>query len=180
MPAADPLAAIIVMGVSGSGKTTIAEALATRTGFACEDADSFHPKTNIAKMQAGFPLTDEDRWPWLRAIAKAIDQAAATHRPVVMACSALKRTYRDVLVHDRKDVRIVYLKGTRDLIANRLARRRDHFMPSSLLDSQFAVLEEPFPDERAVTIDIDASVENIVTAIVDTLSLRTPTQVPSR
>ncbi len=163
--------AIILMGVSGSGKSTVAEALARRTGFAVEDADAFHPQANIDKMHAGIPLTDDDRWPWLRAIAAAIDRNAETGWPVIIACSALKRAYRDVLVHGRDDVRIVYLKGSRDLIARRLAARRDHFMPPSLLDSQFATLEEPAPDEPVMAVDIDADIDTIVTAIIVRLAL---------
>lgn len=174
----DPLAAIILMGVSGSGKSTVAAALAQRTGLTCADADSFHPAANIARMSAGIPLTDDDRWPWLRAIAAAIDSHAShAAAPLIIACSALKRTYRDILVHGRSDVRIVYLKGTRELIASRLAARHDHFMPPSLLDSQFAALEEPGPDEPVITIAVDANVDTIVAAIIDDLGL--PARAPS-
>lgn len=171
MQARDNISAIIVMGVSGSGKTTIAEALAERLGFACEDADTYHPASNVAKMHSGIPLTDEDRWPWLRAIAQAIDRKAEASTPVVIACSALKRAYREILAHGREDVRIVYLKGSRDLIARRLALRTDHFMPASLLDSQFATIEEPLPAERVMTVDIDASVDEIVAQIVRQLGV---------
>ncbi|MGO4711219.1 gluconokinase [Bradyrhizobium sp. 2TAF24] len=167
----DTLAAIILMGVSGSGKSTVASALAQRTGLTCADADSFHPQANITKMHAGIPLTDEDRWPWLRAIAAAIDHHAAADGPLIIACSALKRAYRDLLVHGRRDVRIVYLRGSQALIAGRLAARRDHFMPSSLLDSQFATLEEPTSDEPAITVGIDASVETVVDDIIRRLDL---------
>ncbi|WP_315838123.1 gluconokinase [Bradyrhizobium prioriisuperbiae] len=172
--------AIILMGVSGSGKSTVAEALARRTGFAIEDADAFHPQANIDKMHAGTPLTDDDRWPWLRAIADAIDRKAETGWPVIIACSALKRSYRDVLVHGRSDVQIVYLRGTRNLIAARLAGRHGHFMPASLLDSQLAALEEPTPDEPVVTVDIDADVEIIVTNIIDRLALANAIKERSR
>lgn len=166
------LAAIVLMGVSGSGKSTVAAALAERTGLACADADSFHPAANIAKMKAGTPLTDEDRWPWLQAIATAIDNHAShAAAPLIIACSALKRAYRDILVHRRSDVRIVYLKGSRTLIAERLAARRGHFMPPSLLDSQFATLEEPDPDEPVVTIAIDPSIDTIVAEIIGRLHL---------
>jgi gluconokinase len=171
MQAPPDISAIIVMGVSGSGKTTIASALAERIGFDCEDGDSYHPASNVEKMHAGTPLTDDDRWPWLKAIADDIDRRADTGHPFVVSCSALKRAYRDVLVHGRSDVRLVYLKGTRELIAERLALRKDHFMPASLLDSQFATIEEPTPDEHVIVVDIDASVDQIVAAIVDRLNI---------
>src|SRR6266480_2377405 len=128
--------ALVVMGVSGSGKSTIADHLARRLGWRYEDGDRFHPTSNVAKMSAGHPLTDEDRWPWLQAIADEIDRLAAAGERAVIACSALKRAYRDVLVHGREDVRIVFLDGTRDLIAARLAARQGHFMPPGLLASQ--------------------------------------------
>ncbi len=171
MQAPPDISAIIVMGVSGSGKSTIASALASRIGFACEDGDPYHPASNVAKMHAGTPLTDDDRWPWLRAIANDIDRRASTGHPFVVSCSALKRAYRDVLVHGRPDVRVVYLKGTRELIAERLALRKDHFMPASLLDSQFATIEEPAPDENVVVVDINATVDRIVAAIVNQLQI---------
>jgi gluconokinase len=163
--------ALVVMGVSGSGKTTIAEALAKRIGWRFEDGDKFHPASNIAKMSAGIPLTDEDRWPWLQAIADEIDRLCGKSQRTVVACSALKRIYRNVLVHGRDDVRIILLDGTQQLIAGRLAARRGHFMPPGLLDSQFATLERPADDERAVTVSIDATVEAIVDDIVDQLKL---------
>ena len=158
--------ALVVMGVSSSGKSTIAEKLADRLGWQFEDGDSFHPASNVAKMSAGQPLTDEDRWPWLHAIADAIDKVADSGGRVVVACSALKRTYRDVLVHGRDDVRIVYLDGSRELIAERMAKRKNHFMPSGLLDSQFATLEVPGTDEKPITVSIDASADEIVDSIV--------------
>ena len=163
--------ALVVMGVSGSGKSTIAEKLAERLGFDFEDGDKFHPASNVAKMKAGHPLTDEDRWPWLQAIADEIDRVCGVGRHAVIACSALKRAYRDVLVHGRNDVRIVYLEGTEPLIASRLASRKGHFMPSGLLASQFATLEPPEPDENPVTVSIDAPVETIVDDIVRQLRL---------
>lgn len=166
--------AIIVMGVSGSGKSTIGDALAIRLGWAYEDGDAYHPPGNVAKMHAGHPLTDDDRWPWLRAIAEAIDQHIVTGRPIVIACSALKRAYRDILVHGRDDIRIVYLKGSRELIARRLKARKGHFMPPGLLDSQFATLEEPVADEHVMVIDIDTSVEAIVDEITRRLASPSP------
>src|SRR5205823_11723772 len=154
------------MGVSGSGKSTIGEQLAKRLSWSYEDGDKFHPPANVAKMSAGHPLTDEDRWPWLQAIADEIDRLAAAGERAVIACSALKRAYRDVLVHGRDDVRIVYLDGTQQLIAGRLAARKGHFMPPTLLESQFKTLEPPAPDERPLTVSIDASVETIVADIL--------------
>ena len=161
-----PPCALIVMGVSGSGKSTIADQLAKRLGWRYEDGDRFHPPSNIAKMSAGQPLTDEDRWPWLQAIADEIGRVCETGEHVVIACSALKRTYRDVLVHGRDDVRIIYLKGTQDLIASRLSSRKDHFMPPGLLASQFKTLEPPGGNENPVIVSIDASVDAIVDDIV--------------
>jgi gluconokinase len=159
------------MGVSGSGKSTIAEALAARLGWRFEDGDGFHPPANVAKMSAGEPLTDEDRWPWLQAIADEIDRLSAAGQRAVVACSALKRVYRDILVHGRDDIRIVFLNGTQDLIADRLAARKGHFMPPGLLVSQFRTLQPPQPDERPITVSIDAPVEAIVDDIVRQLKV---------
>jgi gluconokinase len=167
MPATPPL--IVVMGVSGSGKTTIGQLLASRLGVPFEDADSLHPAANVAKMAAGHPLTDADRRPWLASVGRAMAGAASTG--MVMACSALKRAYRDILVHGRNDVRIVYLNGTQDLIASRLALRKDHFMPPGLLASQFKTLEPPDQSEHPVTVPIDAAVAAIVDDIVRQLGL---------
>jgi gluconokinase len=163
--------ALVVMGVSGSGKSTIADALAKRLGWRCEDGDKFHPASNVAKMSAGHPLTDEDRRPWLQAIADEIDRACAKGERVVVACSALKRAYRDILVHGRNDVRFVFLDGTEALIAGRLAARKGHFMPPGLLTSQFKTLEPPAVDERPLTVSIDATVETIVNDIIGQLKL---------
>ena len=158
--------ALIVMGVSGSGKSTIASALAERLGWTFEDGDRFHPASNVAKMSAGHPLTDEDRRPWLQAIADEIGRVCRAGGHLVVACSALKRAYRDVLVGARTDVRFVFLDGSPALIADRLARRKGHFMPPGLLDSQFRTLEPPQADEQAITAPIDAPVETIVDNIV--------------
>lgn len=172
--AIEPPCALVVMGVSGSGKSTIAEHLAARIGWHYVDGDLFHPPANVAKMSAGHPLTDEDRWPWLRAIAAEIDRLAAAGARAVVACSALKRAYRDILVHGRDDVRIVFLNGTKDLIAQRLAARKGHFMPPGLLDSQFKTLDPPQAGERPITVSIDASVDGIVDDIVRQLELVAP------
>ena len=163
--------ALVVMGVSGSGKSTISESLAARLGWVYEDGDRFHPSSNVAKMSAGHPLTDEDRWPWLQAIADEIDRLSASGGRAVVACSALKRAYRDILVHERNDVRIVFLNGTQDLIAARLAARKGHFMPPGLLTSQFKTLEPPQPTERPITVSIDAPVEAIVDDIIRQLKV---------
>ena len=166
--------ALIVMGVSGAGKSTVGEALAARLGWRYEDGDRFHPESNVAKMRAGHPLTDEDRWPWLRAIADEIDRVCAAGGHVIIACSALRRAYRDVLTHGRKDVRLVYLDGTEPLIGDRLSHRKGHFMPPGLLASQFATLEPPGADEHAVRVSIDAPVEFIVDDVLNQLGLGRP------
>jgi carbohydrate kinase (thermoresistant glucokinase family) len=158
--------ALIVMGVSGSGKTTVGEGLASRLGWRYADADQFHPASNIAKMSAGHALTDEDRWPWLTAIAAEIDRVRAAGDHLVVGCSALKRAYRDVLVHGRDDVRLVYLEGTQALIADRLNKRKRHFMPPGLLTSQFKTLEPPTPDERPIKVSIEATADAIVDDIL--------------
>jgi carbohydrate kinase (thermoresistant glucokinase family) len=164
-PAAKP-SVIVVMGVSGSGKSTIAAMLAHRLHWIYEDADWFHPSANIEKMHAGVPLTDEDRWPWLHAIAAWIDATRRHGNHAVIACSALKRAYRAILVGERRDVALVYLQGKRELIARRLAARDGHFMPASLLDSQFAALEEPGHDEHPIVIPIAPHPRKIVETIV--------------
>ena len=165
------VSAIVVMGVSGSGKSTIASMLAQRLHWVYEDADWFHPKSNIEKMHHGEPLNDEDRWPWLRAIAEWIDATRSAGGHGVVACSALKRAYRDILIGDRRDVRLVFLKGDRDLIARRIAARADHFMPSTLLESQFATLQEPQADERPILVTIVPHPREIVEAIVSELGV---------
>jgi len=157
---------LLITGVSGSGKTTIGSLLAGRLGWEYAEADSFHPAANIAKMSAGHPLTDEDRWPWLKAIAAEIDRVCDAAGHVVIGCSALRRVYRDILVHGRTDTRLIYLDGTQALIADRLSRRKGHFMPPGLLTSQFSTLEPPTADERPLTVSIDGSVEDIVADIL--------------
>lgn len=163
------MAILVVMGVAGSGKTTIAAALAERLGWRLLEGDAFHPPANVAKMAAGTPLTDDDRWPWLRAIAAEIDAIRAAGGSAVVACSALKRAYREVLIGDRADVRLVYLQGTRTLIGERLAARKGHFMPSALLDSQFATLEEPGPKEAPIVVSVNAGPAAIVAAVINAL-----------
>ena len=167
----DSLCALIVMGVSGAGKSTVGEALAAQLGWRYEDGDAFHPASNVAKMHAGRPLTDDDRWPWLHAIADEIDRVCKAGSHVVIACSALRRAYRDVLTHGRKDIRLVFLDGTEPVIGDRLSHRKGHFMPPGLLASQFATLEPPGADEHAVRVSIDAPVESIVDDVLDQLGL---------
>jgi len=159
-------AAVIVMGVSGSGKTTVAALLAGRLNWEFEDGDWLHPEANVAKMHRGIALTDEDRWPWLRAIAAWIDEKRSEGRHGVVACSALKRSYRDVLVGERRDVRLVYLKGDEALVARRIAARHGHFMPAALLHSQFETLEEPGEDENPIVVSIEARPVEMVTRIL--------------
>jgi carbohydrate kinase (thermoresistant glucokinase family) len=159
----------IVMGVSGSGKTTVAVRLASALGVAFLEGDDLHPRANVEKMKSGTPLTDDDRWPWLRAIAARIDQWRDAGQAGVVTCSALKRAYRRILVGDRPEVRLVYLKGSRPLIHQRMAARPGHFMPLGLLDSQFATLEEPGPDERPVVVDVGGTPGQIVGEILHQL-----------
>ena len=162
-------AVIVVMGVSGCGKTTVAERLAQRLGWRFAEADEFHSPANVEKMRGGTPLTDEDRGPWLNAIATWIDEARASRQPGVITCSALKRRYRDLIVGSREDVRIVYLKGGYDLIAQRMAARGHHYMPLTLLRSQFEALEEPTADENPVVSSIESPPEDIVDGVVAAL-----------
>ena len=164
-PTGDP-SIIVVMGVSGCGKSTIASMLAHRLHWIYEDGDWFHPQSNIEKMHHGEPLTDEDRWPWLHAIAAWIDATRRVGNHGVIACSALKRAYREILIGERCDVTLVFLKGDRDLIARRLAARDGHFMPATLLDSQFAALEEPQADEHPIVVSIAPHPREIVESIV--------------
>jgi carbohydrate kinase (thermoresistant glucokinase family) len=160
---------LIVMGVSGSGKTTIAKDLASRLGWPFLEGDDLHPPANVQKMHAGIPLNDSDRKPWLDAIAAWIDARRAAGEPGVLTCSALKHAYRKILVGAREHVRLVYLKGDKALIARRLSERKGHFMPPSLLDSQFSTLEEPTPDEDPITVKLDGgvneAVDNVITAL---------------
>jgi gluconokinase len=160
----------VIMGVSGSGKTTIGRALAQRVGWPFQEGDALHPPENIAKMKAGHPLDDEDRAPWLAAIAARIDDWHRRDICGVITCSALKRRYRDIIIGDRADARLVYLEGSPALIGGRLAQRRDHFMPANLLDSQFAALEPPAPEEDAITISVDAPADAIVERIAAALT----------
>ena len=159
-------AVIVVMGVSGCGKTTVATRLAERLGWQFAEADMFHSPSNIEKMRSGVPLNDEDRWPWLQSIAAWIDGARRNRKPGVVTCSALKRSYRERIIGTRPDVALVYLKGDYATIERRLAARSHEYMPASLLRSQFAALEEPAADENPIVVAIDGTPEDIVEAIV--------------
>jgi gluconokinase len=154
---------IVVMGVAGSGKTTIAAGLAEKLGVPFVEGDSLHPAANVKKMASGIPLTDEDRWPWLKAIGERMEVERHTGHGVVVSCSALKHVYRDCLrkeVHGK--VQFILLDGSRELIGNRMKQRKGHFMPPALLDSQFATLERPTPDEHAVILDISHNVPTLL------------------
>lgn len=157
---------LVVMGVSGVGKTTIGKRLARDLGWTFRDADEFHPPANIAKMTAGIPLTDEDRWPWLDAIGHWLDMQRLHGGRAVVTCSALRHVYRERIMHGRHDVRLVYLKGSKALIADRLSRRSGHFMPPALLDSQFATLEEPTREERAIVVNVALTPNRIVAQVL--------------
>jgi carbohydrate kinase (thermoresistant glucokinase family) len=159
------------MGVSGSGKTTVGSILARRLGWAFEEGDRLHPPANIEKMKAGRPLTDEDRAPWLGAIASWVDAQIEARESGIITSSALKRRYRDLINRRGRGVVFIFLSGSQELIADRLAARRGHFMPATLLDSQFEDLEPPAPDEPAFAFDVGAAPEAIVQEIVDRLRL---------
>lgn len=160
------------MGVSGSGKTTIASSIARLEGWVLLEGDSFHPPANVAKMSTGTPLTDEDRWPWLRAIAARADALRAEGQSVAVACSALKRAYREILIGDRPDSVLIYLRGSQQLIHARMEARHGHFMPPALLDSQFATLEEPRPDENPIVVGIEGTPEETIRRIMQQLEER--------
>ncbi|MGL4635069.1 MAG: gluconokinase [Beijerinckiaceae bacterium] len=160
---------VIVMGVASAGKTTVAEGLSKALDWPFRDADSFHPAANIAKMSAGTPLQDEDRWPWLDAIVTWMDARHAAGENGIATCSALKRAYRDRLRQTKADVRFVHLSGSREVLAARIAARQHHFMPSSLLDSQLATLELPAVDEKVMTVSVDQTPEAIVGLVVGQL-----------
>lgn len=161
---------LVVMGVAGSGKSTVGQLLAERLGWDFGEGDELHPPANVAKMAAGQRLTDVDRAPWLARVRTWIDEQVAAGRPGVITCSALTRSYRDVLREPH--VVFVHLAGARDLLTARLAARRGHFMPLALLDSQLADLEPPGPDERAITVDLDTAPADQVEQIMSALALR--------
>jgi gluconokinase len=159
---------VVVMGVSGCGKSTVGTELAKRLGVTFADADDFHPAANVAKMAAGTPLDDDDRWPWLDLVAAWLRD----HRDAggVVSCSALRRTYRDLLTADAPRARFVHLHGDRDVLAQRVAHRPGHFMPAALIDSQLHTLEPLQPDERGFTLDVALPVHVLVDQAVDRLA----------
>ena len=154
------------MGVAGSGKSLIGSALAHALGIEFVEGDEYHSPENVERMSRGVPLTDDDRARWLHSLAARIREARDAGIGLVISCSALKRSYRDILRSEASDLRFVFLRGERELIAERIADRRGHFMPPSLLDSQFATLEEPSPEENVWVADIRQSPEALVAALV--------------
>lgn len=162
---------VLVAGVAGSGKTTVASLLARQLGWEFEDGDDLHPAANIAKMRAGVPLTDADRRPWLLAVAAWMDQLIATGESGVIACSALKRSYRDLLGTGRSALRIVFLQVSHDILAARLASRPGHFFRAQLLDSQFADTELPLPPERGIVVSAERPPADVVAEIIRRLGL---------
>ena len=175
-----PPRVIVLMGVAGSGKSTIGRRLGASLGWPYRDADEFHPQANIEKMSRGEPLNDSDRAPWLAAIAAWIDgQRMAEGAHGVVSCSALRRVYREALLGSRRDVGLVYLKGTFALIEGRMARRRGHFMPPALLRSQFETLEEPMAAEQAVVVPVHLPPKRVVERIIISYGLRPARRVVS-
>jgi gluconokinase len=166
-----PARIVIVMGVSSSGKSTVGQSIARRLHVPFLDGDGYHPPANVEKMRAGIPLVDEDRWPWLQSLAQALHEAADRKDAAVGACSALRRIYRDYLVEKAGEpILFVYLEGTKELIAARMARRQHEYMPASLLDSQFATLEIPDPEtENVLIVPVTDSVDRITQTTVRAL-----------
>ena len=161
---------VVIFGVSGAGKTTLSKLLARELGWAFYEADNLHSPGNVEKMHASIPLTDEDRWPWLESLRELVKRSLAAGENAILACSALKKKYRDCL-QVGADVRFVYLRGSYELIANQLRHRRGHFMNSALLQSQFADLEEPRPTEGAIVIELGRSPNELVEEIKSRLRL---------
>ena len=161
---------LVIMGVSGVGKSTIAQELAARLGWPFEEGDALHPASNIAKMQAGIPLTDADRQPWLERVAVWIDRQRQKKQPGIITCSALKRSYRQTIIGDRPQARLVYLRAGRDVLTQHLAARHDHFMPASLLQSQLDTLEEPDSSEDPLTVDVGPSAGDLAEEIIRRLA----------
>lgn len=170
MTTAEQQPVLVIMGVSGSGKSTVAALLAGQLGWDLAEGDDMHPDENVAKMHAGQPLTDEDRWPWLETVASWISEHTMAGAPGIITCSALKRIYRDVLRGNH--VTFVHLVGSKDQIGRRLIARTGHYMPAGLLDSQIATLEPPGPDENVLEVDVGATPASEAAEIISTLDLR--------
>ncbi len=156
---------VVLMGVCGAGKTTVGRILAEQIGAEFREGDEFHSPENVEKISQGVPLTDADRMPWLQTIAREIEAFRSAGQSAVFACSALRHRYREILTGGHEDVRVVYLKGSAQLIGDRLKERRDHYMPPSLLPSQFAALEEPDADEGVLTVPVSGTPTAIVAEI---------------
>jgi gluconokinase len=166
-PLSDGPLRLVLMGVAGSGKSSVGEALASQIGAIYFDGDDLHPQANIDKMSRGEPLNDDDRWPWLTLVGEALEKAEGT---LIIGCSALKRVYRDHIREKANGTVIfVHLAGSREVISARMGARTGHFMPTTLLDSQFATLQPPADDEQAVTVDIDQSLDGVVQSIITAL-----------
>lgn len=164
---------VVFMGVSGTGKSAVGRPVSETLGLTFAEGDDFHPQANIDKMSSGTPLTDEDRWPWLRDLADWTRERAAADEGTGVACSALRRAYRDVLREGAPDTVFVHLAGTAEVITERM-NARDHFMPASLLDSQFATLEDLEPDEDAIVVDISAPLDELIADVTQQLRERMP------
>ena len=162
---------IVLMGVSGCGKTTVGVDLAAHLGWEYQEGDALHPPENILKMSAGTPLKDDDRKPWIAKVSDWIDSYCMAGRDGVISCSALRKSYRQMIIGNHNDVHLVYLSGTRELLSRRLAERKDHFMPPDLLESQLEILEEPSAAEHAIVVTIDRTPNDLVRVICDGLGL---------
>ena len=169
-PTDAPTLVLVLMGVAGSGKTTVGRLLASRLGWDFAEGDDMHPRANVAKMASGDPLSDDDRRPWLERIAAWIEERRASNQPGIVTCSALKRAYRDML--RGSGVVFVYLTGSKEKIADRLAQRHGHFMPALLLDSQLSDLEPPGPDEKSITVDVNGTADQQADEIISRLRLQ--------
>jgi gluconokinase len=173
----EPARIIVVMGVSSSGKSTIGAALAERLGAPFLDGDCYHPPANVEKMRSGTPLTDDDRWPWLDRLARALHDAAKKDGLAIGACSALRRSYRDFMTSAAAEpILFVYLEGTKEVIGDRIRGRVHEYMPASLLDSQFATLEAPAPDENAIAVPVTETVDEIVDRIMSVAGVSQPSR----
>ncbi len=180
MPAIQPLSdaqQIVVMGVSGVGKSTVAKGLSTVLGWTYAEGDAFHSEANVAKMHSGTPLTDDDRWPWLRSIGAWMDTQIADGQPSVITCSALRRVYRDLLAEGRPEVRFCHLVAGEDLLAERVGRRANHYMPASLLHSQYDTLEPLDSEESGVEVSVDGTAADVLHRTLAALSLPDPRNV---